>query len=109
VADQVFPDQKVEKGFQRGDASGIGAPGDAIDRAMLAEKTVDDCEVDILRPLFFGGGAEGQKQADIGRIGRDGVFSQSLFRDEITKVQLEGCGEMLWKGWDIDGASVGVR
>ena len=85
---------------------GIGAMGDIIDRAMLAEKTVDDCEVDVFRPLFFASDTKSQKQTDVGGIGRDGVFSQSLFGDEIAKVQLEGCGEMLWKGRGIDGASV---
>lgn len=35
--------------------------GDIIDRAMLAEKTVDDCEVDVFRPLFFASGTKGQK------------------------------------------------
>jgi hypothetical protein len=94
---QVLPDQKVEKRFQRGNAPGIGAPGDFAGCAMLQEKGMDRRRVDAVEVPYFLGNTTGKKEIDVGRIGRDAVLGQSPLGDEIAKVQLESCGELLWK------------
>jgi hypothetical protein len=94
---QVLPDQKVEKRFQRGNAPGIGAPRDFAGCAVLQEKGMDRRRVDVAEAPDFFGDTTGKKEIDVGRIGRDAVLGQSPLGDEIAKVQLESCGELLWK------------
>lgn len=76
---------------------------------MLQKKGMDGCQVDSVQPPFFLGNTECQKQIDVGRIRFNSVFGQSPFGDEIAKIQLESCGEVLWKRDGFDGASGGIR
>lgn len=67
---------------------------------------MDRRQVDAVEASFFFGNTEGKKKIDVGRIGRNSVLGQSPLGDKIAKIQLESCGELLWKWNGFDGASL---